>query len=122
MKAGCCSVKSIQKAIGSLGDRKVDRLALFEQPPSVAWPNDYILIGASGLDGDCLFTRLLPREDEIASCLCSARGKLVKNNVHDVVTGLNIPHDALLSGDAILPYCVPSARFARHFPNRVYCK
>src|SRR5215470_18047646 len=81
------------------------------EPPPVVRPYDHVSIGQRRSDDDCLIIRLLPRQDAIGSCLCSARGELVKDNVHHVVAGLNIPHNVLLSGEATLPYCVPSARF-----------
>jgi hypothetical protein len=65
------------------------------------------------LDGRDLITRFLPRQEDIRSCLCAARGELVKDNVHHVVTGLNIPHNVLLSLDAELQYCIPSNQFPR---------
>ena len=44
-------------------------------------------------------------------CLCAARGELVKDNIHHIVMGLDIPLSVLYSRDARLQYCVPSDRF-----------
>jgi hypothetical protein len=91
----------------------VNRFALLEQPPSVVRFYDHISIGCSSSHRRDLITRFLPRQEEVRSCLCAARSKLVKYDVHHVVTGLNIPHNVLLPRDAPLQYCVFSDTFPR---------